>query len=597
MALEERLRTQISELIDNNRVVLFMKGTRSFPQCGFSATVVQILDDLVPEYHTVNVLKEPDIREGIKAVLELADHPAALRRREVRRRLRHRARDVRVGRAAERARRAGAQSRRRRASWLTEAARQAVQQAGEARRACCGSSVSSRFEYELSLDEQRKGDFEIDAGGGLKLVIDRMSAKRADGISIDYSSASGGGFRIDNPNEPARVQPLQPAELKALLEQRRAARAVDVRTRAGIRHRAHRGRRAARRRGRAGSSKRSTSDTPLVFYCHHGMRSRAAAERFVAEGFKRVFNLEGGIDAWSQAGRPLRPPLLGSRAAEPFRRVGHSVIRPTELVFGGAHASLLLGRARRRSALSSVALAQPAPARCRRPAPRAAAHPRRLHPRRAGARSRADALSRPRASARSSSRASLAPAAPPSEPRRRSRAKPPSEMDPHPIDSVRYVPEKGFEMRTEDKLFSLTIGAWLQVRSTWRGIFDRPDRFDVEIPSARVIFSGNIWGEDIRYLLELGLSPRSSRPRARSRSTAWRPNRDALRQGPLLNAYVEFKQLSDLDCASASSRCRSADSRSRPRPSSRPPIARSSTPPSPSAATSASTCTRTTSSA
>ena len=67
MSLAEPLRTQIEGLIGNNRVVLFMKGTRSFPQCGFSATVVQILDDLLPEYHTVNVLKEPDIREGIKA--------------------------------------------------------------------------------------------------------------------------------------------------------------------------------------------------------------------------------------------------------------------------------------------------------------------------------------------------------------------------------------------------------------------------------------------------------------------------------------------------------------------------------------------------
>src|SRR2546423_390530 len=66
MALDEALRSQISELINKNRVVLFMKGTRSFPQCGFSATIVTILNDLVPEYHTVNVLKEAAIREGIK---------------------------------------------------------------------------------------------------------------------------------------------------------------------------------------------------------------------------------------------------------------------------------------------------------------------------------------------------------------------------------------------------------------------------------------------------------------------------------------------------------------------------------------------------
>ncbi len=39
--------------------------------------------------------------------------------------------------------------------------------------------------------------------------------------------------------------------------------------------------------------------TPIVFQCHHGIRSQAAAEHFVQLGFERVFNLDGGIDAWS----------------------------------------------------------------------------------------------------------------------------------------------------------------------------------------------------------------------------------------------------------------------------------------------------------
>ena len=43
-----------------------MKGSRSFPQCGFSAAVVQILDTLVPNYTTVNVLADASIRDGIK---------------------------------------------------------------------------------------------------------------------------------------------------------------------------------------------------------------------------------------------------------------------------------------------------------------------------------------------------------------------------------------------------------------------------------------------------------------------------------------------------------------------------------------------------
>ena len=47
--------------------------------------------------------------------------------------------------------------------------------------------------------------------------------------------------------------------------------------------------------------------TPIVFHCHHGMRSRNAAERFVREGFKNVYNLEGGIEAWSQKVDPKVP--------------------------------------------------------------------------------------------------------------------------------------------------------------------------------------------------------------------------------------------------------------------------------------------------
>ncbi|MCT8990977.1 Grx4 family monothiol glutaredoxin [Chelativorans sp. SCAU2101] len=60
----------ISEFIDNevksNDVVLFMKGTPTFPQCGFSGQVVQILDYLGVDYHGVNVLTSDELRQGIK---------------------------------------------------------------------------------------------------------------------------------------------------------------------------------------------------------------------------------------------------------------------------------------------------------------------------------------------------------------------------------------------------------------------------------------------------------------------------------------------------------------------------------------------------
>jgi len=57
---------RIKSLVEEKDVVLFMKGTPTFPQCGFSSTVVQILDYVGAEYGAVNVLEDPEIRQGIK---------------------------------------------------------------------------------------------------------------------------------------------------------------------------------------------------------------------------------------------------------------------------------------------------------------------------------------------------------------------------------------------------------------------------------------------------------------------------------------------------------------------------------------------------
>lgn len=56
----------IKSTIDGNDVVLFMKGTQNFPQCGFSATVAKILQHVGVEFADVNVLADPEIRQGIK---------------------------------------------------------------------------------------------------------------------------------------------------------------------------------------------------------------------------------------------------------------------------------------------------------------------------------------------------------------------------------------------------------------------------------------------------------------------------------------------------------------------------------------------------
>ena len=59
--------TRIAEIVNGNDIVLFMKGTALFPQCGFSSKAVAILDHIGVPFETVDVLQDMDIRQGIKA--------------------------------------------------------------------------------------------------------------------------------------------------------------------------------------------------------------------------------------------------------------------------------------------------------------------------------------------------------------------------------------------------------------------------------------------------------------------------------------------------------------------------------------------------
>jgi len=64
--MEDTVQDRIQRIIDSHDVVLFMKGTKHFPQCGFSATLVEVLRRSGSEFQDVNVLEDPAIRQGIK---------------------------------------------------------------------------------------------------------------------------------------------------------------------------------------------------------------------------------------------------------------------------------------------------------------------------------------------------------------------------------------------------------------------------------------------------------------------------------------------------------------------------------------------------
>jgi monothiol glutaredoxin len=70
--MSEQVQSRIAGIVGQNDVVLFMKGTPLFPQCGFSSRAIAILDHLGVSYETVDVLQDQEVRQGIK---EFSDWP------------------------------------------------------------------------------------------------------------------------------------------------------------------------------------------------------------------------------------------------------------------------------------------------------------------------------------------------------------------------------------------------------------------------------------------------------------------------------------------------------------------------------------------
>ena len=64
--MADSVQAYIDETVKNNKVLIYMKGNRTFPMCGFSAATIQIFDSLGVPYETVDVLQDPAVRDGIK---------------------------------------------------------------------------------------------------------------------------------------------------------------------------------------------------------------------------------------------------------------------------------------------------------------------------------------------------------------------------------------------------------------------------------------------------------------------------------------------------------------------------------------------------
>jgi len=267
------------------------------PMCGFSGKVVQILDGLLDEYHTVNVLQDAAIRDGIKEYSSWPTIPQLYVRGEL-----VGGSDI-VGdlfESGELQKKLGVEARQVALPTIvvTPRAAEAFRAALESERDRVRVEVGPRFEHDLSIGEKQSGDLEIDAGG-LALLVDPHSAPRTNGMRIDYvDTPQGPAFKIENPNEPPKVKSLTARELKQKIDAGEALLLVDVRTPQEREIATIEGARLLDRESME-ELLELERDTLLVFHCHHGVRSQGAAEHFVEQGFRKVFNLVGGIDAWS----------------------------------------------------------------------------------------------------------------------------------------------------------------------------------------------------------------------------------------------------------------------------------------------------------
>lgn len=167
--------------------------------------------------------------------------------------------------------------------------------------------IDARFQYDLRIDTPTDGD-QVVSVNGVTVLLDASSAAKADGLTLDFEEkgANDGGFTIDNPNAPREIVQLSPAELKALMDAGESFELLDARTPA---ERAIARIEGSRLLDQAVHDELMQGDRtrPLVFQCHHGMRSQSAAEYFQRAGFTRLYNLAGGIEAWSREIDPSVP--------------------------------------------------------------------------------------------------------------------------------------------------------------------------------------------------------------------------------------------------------------------------------------------------
>jgi len=297
MEISDTVKGKIENYVNGNRIVLFMKGTRQQPMCGFSARTVAALDSVVPDYLTVNVLDDQDVRDGIKVYGNWPTIPQLyidgelvggcdivlnmLNSGELHQCLGFDAPDRTPPEIA-----------------ITTGAAEKILEAMQGH-----EGIALHFQVDANWDAQfnlapPQGNEIATESNGITILMDIATAQRARGAVIDWvSTMQGEGLAIDLPQAPAPVKQMTVQELAVRLESGSVIvvdiRAADDRARASIEGSLVLDRETMEK------LENMPKDTGLAFLCHHGNSSMGAAEYFRKQGFTDISNIAGGIHAWS----------------------------------------------------------------------------------------------------------------------------------------------------------------------------------------------------------------------------------------------------------------------------------------------------------
>ena len=309
MTLKDSTREKIESLIQQNRVVLFMKGTPKAPMCGFSSKTIGLLDSVLEDYKSVDVLEDQEIRDGIKIFGNWPTIPQLYIDGEL------------VGgcdivtamfNSSELHEMLGVEAPDRTPPevTITDAAAEKILEAMEGHEGIgLHFAVDASWQSQFNVAPAEGHEIEIKTNG-ITMFFDLASAQRANGAVIDWvETMQGSGLTIHLPGAPEPVKQMSVTELKDRLENNNVI-LIDVR---GSEERALASLEAAK--AMDGDTMQAieamSKDTALAFICHTGNRSQVAGEHFRKQGFTNVSNVAGGIDAWSKEIDPSVPVYSG----------------------------------------------------------------------------------------------------------------------------------------------------------------------------------------------------------------------------------------------------------------------------------------------